>query len=145
MQETREVHNLAEVPRPCDVFDMIGGTSTGGQASQIQFSMQRLTLELQNHCNNAREAGYDGGSLPEGISSAGREGIYTQAPLAYPWSAQGCLLLESAQRRNTKSHHGKLPGVTVYRHTKLLPRPRHFPGCFLHKNVRIHATHTPLM
>ncbi|KAI1091962.1 FabD/lysophospholipase-like protein [Rostrohypoxylon terebratum] len=30
MEKIREVRGLAEVPRPCDIFDLIGGTSTGG-------------------------------------------------------------------------------------------------------------------
>lgn len=30
MERIREAEGLAEVPRPCDRFDMIGGTSTGG-------------------------------------------------------------------------------------------------------------------
>ena len=30
MERIREAEGLDEVPRPCDRFDMIGGTSTGG-------------------------------------------------------------------------------------------------------------------
>jgi patatin-like phospholipase/acyl hydrolase len=30
MERIREAEGLHEVPRPCDRFDMIGGTSTGG-------------------------------------------------------------------------------------------------------------------
>jgi hypothetical protein len=30
MERVREAEGLDEVPRPCDRFDMIGGTSTGG-------------------------------------------------------------------------------------------------------------------
>lgn len=30
MERIREAEGLAKVPRPCDRFDMIGGTSTGG-------------------------------------------------------------------------------------------------------------------
>jgi patatin-like phospholipase/acyl hydrolase len=30
MERIRAAEGLDEVPRPCDRFDMIGGTSTGG-------------------------------------------------------------------------------------------------------------------
>ncbi len=30
MNEIKELYDLAEVPKPCDFFHMIGGTSTGG-------------------------------------------------------------------------------------------------------------------
>lgn len=30
MQNIRDAQDMPEVPRPCDVFDIIGGTSTGG-------------------------------------------------------------------------------------------------------------------
>ncbi|KAL2886102.1 putative acyl transferase acyl hydrolase lysophospholipase [Ceratocystis lukuohia] len=30
MQEIKELENLSEVPRPCDIFELIGGTSAGG-------------------------------------------------------------------------------------------------------------------
>lgn len=30
METIRDKNNLADVPRPCEYFDLIGGTSTGG-------------------------------------------------------------------------------------------------------------------
>lgn len=30
MESIRDSQNLDHVPRPCDYFDLIGGTSTGG-------------------------------------------------------------------------------------------------------------------
>lgn len=30
MEKIRDAEGLASVPRPCDYFDLIGGTSTGG-------------------------------------------------------------------------------------------------------------------
>lgn len=30
MEGIRDVHGLTYVPRPCEHFDLIGGTSTGG-------------------------------------------------------------------------------------------------------------------
>ena len=30
MENIREARNLNQVPRPCEIFDVIGGTSTGG-------------------------------------------------------------------------------------------------------------------
>jgi patatin-like phospholipase/acyl hydrolase len=30
MNNIKDMYNLAEVPKPCDFFHMIGGTSTGG-------------------------------------------------------------------------------------------------------------------
>lgn len=30
MERLRELKGLDQVPRPCDYFDLIGGTSTGG-------------------------------------------------------------------------------------------------------------------
>ncbi len=30
MNEIKDLYGLAELPKPCDFFHMIGGTSTGG-------------------------------------------------------------------------------------------------------------------
>ena len=30
MEKLRDMNNLEQTPRPCDYFDLIGGTSTGG-------------------------------------------------------------------------------------------------------------------
>lgn len=48
----RELEGLSYA-RPCDVFDLIGGTSTGG-CVRTSTSMRSCTdLQLQSYCNNA--------------------------------------------------------------------------------------------
>lgn len=37
MHRVRVRDNLEHVPRPCDYFDLIGGTSTGGYDTQDRF------------------------------------------------------------------------------------------------------------
>ncbi|CAI4214250.1 unnamed protein product [Parascedosporium putredinis] len=49
MERIRDVEGLAEVPRPCDHFDMIGGTSTGGIIA-IMLGRLRMTV---NECIRA--------------------------------------------------------------------------------------------
>lgn len=39
MENIRLVQNLKEVPRPCDYFDLIGGTSTGGYISLTEYAL----------------------------------------------------------------------------------------------------------
>ena len=35
MENLREAGGLEETPRPCDYFDLIGGTSTGGSVDFV--------------------------------------------------------------------------------------------------------------
>ncbi|PWI65122.1 hypothetical protein PCL_07421 [Purpureocillium lilacinum] len=44
MERVREAEGLTEVPRPCDRFDMIGGTSTGGIIA-IMLGRLRMTVD----------------------------------------------------------------------------------------------------
>ena len=38
MKRVKYDKGFAEVPKPCDYFDLIGGTSTGGYLSSTSFS-----------------------------------------------------------------------------------------------------------
>jgi hypothetical protein len=44
MEKIREAQGLERVPRPCEHFDLIGGTSTGGYASTSSFFFQEYFL-----------------------------------------------------------------------------------------------------
>jgi len=41
MERIREVHRLDYTPRPCEYFDLIGGTSTGGQVKSLSIHQPR--------------------------------------------------------------------------------------------------------
>jgi len=47
---------LTSLPKPCEIFDLIGGTSTGGCVTSDIWSHDRvvLILSFQNHRSNAR-------------------------------------------------------------------------------------------
>ena len=46
MLEIKRQHNLPEMPKPCDYFDFIAGTSTGGfvESSFLSLSTSHLTM-----------------------------------------------------------------------------------------------------
>jgi len=44
---------LSILPKPCDYFDLIGGTSTGGCVAFIAALTARLICILQDNCINA--------------------------------------------------------------------------------------------
>jgi len=44
MEHIRDSKGLAEVPRPCDYFDLIGGTSTGGYSTSFSNPHSLLTI-----------------------------------------------------------------------------------------------------
>ena len=40
MEEVRDANGFGDIPRPCDYFDLIGGTSTGGQDEPVYLTRQ---------------------------------------------------------------------------------------------------------
>ena len=51
--------NLQNLPRPCDIFDLAGGTSTGGYVVVITISNPQYVIESLNwqaYCDNALPA-----------------------------------------------------------------------------------------
>jgi len=44
---------LTRLPKPCDYFDLIGGTGTGGCASCFECNALRLIFALQDSCFDA--------------------------------------------------------------------------------------------
>lgn len=46
MENIREARNLNQVPRPCEIFDVIGGTSTGGWDLDNHQSFVKLIKNL---------------------------------------------------------------------------------------------------
>jgi len=44
---------LTRLPKPCDYFDLIGGTGTGGCASCFKYNALRLIFALQDSCFDA--------------------------------------------------------------------------------------------
>ncbi|KAK3942097.1 hypothetical protein QBC46DRAFT_457725 [Diplogelasinospora grovesii] len=44
MKKMRDMMGLDRVPRPCECFNMIGGTSTGGKVAQQAFTPKRTTI-----------------------------------------------------------------------------------------------------
>ncbi|KAH8742428.1 hypothetical protein F5883DRAFT_670291, partial [Diaporthe sp. PMI_573] len=46
LEHIRESQGLNQVPRPCDYFDSIGGTSTGGNELIIAIMLGRLRMTV---------------------------------------------------------------------------------------------------
>jgi len=44
---------LIRLPKPCDYFDLIGGTGTGGYASRFRHNTVQLIFALQDSCFDA--------------------------------------------------------------------------------------------
>jgi len=47
---------LSDLPRPCDVFDLAGGTGTGGCVSQVDIQILSDDSSCQTHRDNALPA-----------------------------------------------------------------------------------------
>jgi Patatin-like phospholipase len=58
MVKLKTKNNLQHVPIPADVFDMIGGTSTGGYVTKVLSEGTILTLTAQVNCTVAGHARY---------------------------------------------------------------------------------------
>lgn len=48
MHRVKVRDNLEAVPRPCDYFDLIGGTSTGGYAPSLRTDSIPTFIEISN-------------------------------------------------------------------------------------------------
>ena len=44
----KQKKNLQELPRPCDFFDLAGGTSTGGYVVVIALSILQCLIDLDH-------------------------------------------------------------------------------------------------
>ena len=42
----QQENRLQELPRPCDIFDLAGGTSTGGYVAVIATSVLQCLIDL---------------------------------------------------------------------------------------------------
>jgi hypothetical protein len=70
MDGIKTAKGLEEVPRPCDYFDLIGGTSTGGYEGAFSLldcpSIDGSTMN-QDYRYDARTTGHDSGRMHTSI------------------------------------------------------------------------------
>jgi hypothetical protein len=75
MERIREAQGLDHVPRPCEQFDLIGGTSTGGYGLPPLSSIF-IDQPRQDYRDYTWEAGDDGRQVYKSVQIGCREGIY---------------------------------------------------------------------
>lgn len=82
MEGLREANGLDKVPRPCEWFDLIGGTSTGGSVDfliMLWGVLPHLTNSMQNYCNYARKIRHDSRRLYQSVQEGCTASLHPQA------------------------------------------------------------------
>jgi hypothetical protein len=81
MQRIADAQKLDDVPKPCDFFDMIGGTSTGGYVPQEDGIFE--TDRLKAHRNHARPARNVRRRMHRSLHQAFKQSVQSKASSCY--------------------------------------------------------------